>query len=257
MIISNTYFLIKSLIKGLIKPFRNNSLLLDKSTLNYYRNFYKFSSSKYPIHPRHNSLSRVDIINQFIDGINTLKRAQIKYLELGCDNNKCFKKIKLPLSQKIGVDPNKGGTLRMTSDEFFEKCENRFDIIFIDGLHIYEQVQKDIINSLAFLKPDGKIIIHDMLPSKWENECVPRVYKSWNGDVWKIGVELEKSTGIDLKIFDCDNGVGVVKKLSSSYRYIKMNELLCNQSFKDFLYHTKNLPIYGPDSFHDIYFKDI
>ena len=32
----------------------------------------------------------------------------------------------------------------MTSDEFFIQNKNTFDLIFIDGLHIYEQVIKDI-----------------------------------------------------------------------------------------------------------------
>jgi hypothetical protein len=39
----------------------------------------------------------------------------------------------------------------MTSDEFFEINKSTYDIIFIDGLHIDEQVERDIINGLKIL----------------------------------------------------------------------------------------------------------
>ena len=39
----------------------------------------------------------------------------------------------------------------MSSDEFFLKNKDQFDIIFIDGLHVYEQVKRDIENSLIVL----------------------------------------------------------------------------------------------------------
>ena len=46
----------------------------------------------------------------------------------------------------------------MTSDEFFKNNKDQFDLIFIDGLHHYNQVKKDIINSVEVLK-DGGIIL--------------------------------------------------------------------------------------------------
>ena len=36
------------------------------------------------------------------------------YLEIGCNRNKLFKTI--PVEDKVGVDPKRGGTHRMTSD---------------------------------------------------------------------------------------------------------------------------------------------
>ena len=102
----------------------------------------------------------------------------------------------------------------------------------------------------------GKIIIHDMIPKKWEMECVPRIYNAWNGDVWKIGVELAKSSGINIRIFDCDQGVGIVERISSNYTYYRINKILCNQNFKDFLKHLSALPIFQSTSFHNLYFKN-
>jgi predicted O-methyltransferase YrrM len=63
----------------------------------------------------------------------------------------------------IGVDPNQGVTLRMTSDEFFAANQFTFDIVFIDGLH--DQVAKDIENSLRVLNPGGIIVMHDCNPT--------------------------------------------------------------------------------------------
>lgn len=251
----NLYTELKSILRALIKPLRYKELLFNKSILNYYKNFYKYSSNKINSHSTYHSLSRIDIINTFIQNKSVSEQSHIKYLEIGCSDNNCFNNVNLPLSQKTGVDPIKGGTHRMTSDVFFENCTDKFDIIFIDGLHIYGQVQKDIINSLSFLTNDGKIIIHDMIPKKWEMECVPRIYNSWNGDVWKIGLELEKSSGVKLKIFDCDYGVGVVEKLSFDYKYHKMNNILHNQNFKDFFNYKSILPIYPPTLFHDLFNK--
>ena len=41
-----------------------------------------------------------------------------EYLEIGCANNICFSSI--PLINKIGVDPENGGNVRDTSDNFLK-----------------------------------------------------------------------------------------------------------------------------------------
>ena len=88
--------------------------------------------------------SRTAIIQEIIN-----KKNYKSYLEVGCDNDENFSKIQI--ESKIGIDPLKGGTLRMTSDEFFINNHQSFDIIFLDGLHTYEQTIKDIYNGLRFL----------------------------------------------------------------------------------------------------------
>ena len=53
------------------------------------------------------------------DDQNHINKQNYKsYLEIGCDNDENFSRISI--ENKIGVDPSKGGTLRMTSDEFFK-----------------------------------------------------------------------------------------------------------------------------------------
>jgi len=136
------------------------------------------------------------------------------YLEIGCDDDKSFSKIEV--QKKIGVDPFSGGTIRDTSDNFFKNNNEYFDLIFIDGLHEYKQVKRDINNSLKFLNQSGFILIHDCLPRTKAHQAIPRYRGSWNGDVWKALVEVR--TRIDLETFTCkiDYGVGIIQKKNNS-----------------------------------------
>jgi glutamate mutase epsilon subunit len=166
----------------------------------YGEKFFKrldYSWANYP--------TRSEIIKKIID-----KKKYESYLELGCDKDSNFSKIKI--KNKIGVDSKLGGTLKMTSDEFFENNEIYFDCIFIDALHIYEQVRKDILNSVKFLNAHGIIIVHDCLPKKIWNQIVPQIYGHWNGDVWKAIVEARTMKDIDTYTCKADHGLGIILK---------------------------------------------
>ena len=169
----------------------------------YGEKFYKrldYDWSKLP--------SRIEIIQNIIN-----KQNYKNYLEIGCDNDENFSKISI--KKKVGVDPLKGGTLRMTSDEFFESNKTLFDIIFLDGLHTYEQTIKDINNSLNFLNYEGVIIVHDCLPKKIWNQIVPRMYGHWNGDVWKAIVHSRTYKDADTYTIKADHGLGIIFKRSN------------------------------------------
>jgi hypothetical protein len=111
-------------------------------------------------------IARAEIINAIGEKINAKD-----YLEIGCAYNDCFDLINI--NTKVGIDPHSGGTLRMTSDEFFKVNLKNFDIIFIDGLHEHEQVLKDFNNSRKFLRLGGVIVLHDMLPPTKEHGIWP------------------------------------------------------------------------------------
>jgi len=131
------------------------------------------------------------------------------YLEIGCHLNEIFNEIKI---EKIGVDPVSGGNFRGTSDQFFLENNKKFDCIFIDGLHTYQQVRKDILNSLKFLNNNGLIILHDCLPSSISHQRVPRTRYKWNGDVWKAVVETRTKEYLDTYTILADQGLGIIKK---------------------------------------------
>lgn len=134
-----------------------------------------------------------------------------KYLEIGCDRDSVF--THLSCEHKVGVDPARGGNMRMTSDEYFDQYQDRFDIIFIDGLHYYHQVQKDLANSLNRLEPGGIILIHDCLPTSPLEAVVPipqPLHTAWTGDVWRISFDLMARDDIKYDILNSPYGLGVV-----------------------------------------------
>jgi len=148
---------------------------------------------------------RKDFLNELIS-----RNGYRAYLEIGCWNDDCFSKIAAP--HKVGVDPRSGGTLRLTSDDFFARNAERFDLIFIDGLHLYEQVRKDILHSLEVLEDGGTIVLHDCVPTRCIEQYETQVTRIWNGDVWKAMVEARTWEGVDAVTCLIDFGLGVVKK---------------------------------------------
>lgn len=160
--------------------------------------------------------NRLDLINLAIHHTNA-----ISYLEIGCDKNQIFSNIHV--ENKVGVDPTRGGTIRSTSDTFFKKNTQTFDVIFVDGLHYYDQVKRDIENSLKYLKKNGIIIIHDMLPKKESHTEVPipnPFRKPWLGDVWRLGFDLMARSDIVFNIVKIDSGCGILWKGKQSSKKI-------------------------------------
>lgn len=126
------------------------------------------------------------IINEVIQEVEATS-----YLEIGYGAGHNFKKIEC--KDKVAVDPNVEDklVLKLTSNDFFDKTEVNYDVVFIDGLHHAEQVRKDIINAI---KCKAKaIILHDTLPHNKEMQEVPRKQRVWTGNVWRAAVGFIKS----------------------------------------------------------------
>ncbi len=88
-------------------------------------------------------MTRTDIINHLIKKIEAKS-----YLEIGVrEPEGNFNHIQC--DKKVAVDPVPlgQGIIALTSDAFFKQNESMFDVIFIDGLHVADQVERDIINS--------------------------------------------------------------------------------------------------------------
>jgi hypothetical protein len=153
-------------------------------------------------------MKRYEIIQRFID-----KYSYKSYLEIGVLGGEAFNAIKI--NSKKSVDPAGNATFVMTSDLYFSKfIDHRYDIIFIDGLHLRHQVMRDILNSLNCLNYNGTIVMHDCLPTN-ESEQVPYELGGvpWTGDVWKAFAEL-RCIRSDLEMFvvNTDYGCGVIRK---------------------------------------------
>lgn len=164
------------------------------------------------------------------------------YLEIGCAANSLFDAVCAP--NKVGVDPMRGGTLRQTSDAFFAENTKKFDVIFIDGLHEYHQVRKDVENAMRALKPGGWIALHDMMPAGWMEQHVPMLKSDvWNGDVWKVAFELSQSPGIDFKIIKVDHGVGVFRLDDPHATLIDREQELSAKQFAFYYENFSSLPV--------------
>ena len=207
----------------------------------FVENFDKKLNFKFP-----KDYSRLDMINYFIK-----KNNYKSYLEIGCDKNQIFSQI--TLNKKIGVDPYSGGNVRKTSDDFFKENAEKFDLIFIDGLHVYDQVKRDIVNSINFLNKEGVILVHDCLPDTIGKQAVPRYKMQWNGDVWKAIVDLRQRDDLEIHTCFVDQGISIIKKENNS-SILKINKKTQDLKFSDFYHnHNEYLRIINLDEFKKIY----
>ena len=179
-------------------------------------------------------VKRFDVINFLLDYLGR----DTTYIEIGTRNPEHnFDKIRARM--KYSVDPgiefeDNPVDFPYTSDEFFEKVfqENlligiEFDVIFIDGLHLAEQVQRDIYNSLKVLKEDGFLVLHDCNPpTEYHAREQYSFFKSpasgyWNGTTWKAFYKARLDKELSSCCIDTDWGVGIItkRKLFKSLEY--------------------------------------
>ena len=155
-------------------------------------------------------MKRTDIINHLIKK-NNYKR----YLEIGVRDPDSNLNL-IDIQHKDGVDPAGRCNYPITSDDFFEQLDENvtYDIIFIDGLHLDYQVEKDITNSLKHLSEGGTIVMHDCSPIKEEHQVEEYVVgTTWNGTTWKAYVKFRMTDeNLNMCVVDTDHGVGIISK---------------------------------------------
>tara|TARA_Y100000034_G_scaffold26982_2_gene32151 strand:- start:1923 stop:3047 length:1125 start_codon:yes stop_codon:yes gene_type:complete len=152
-------------------------------------------------------MNRTTIIQTLVKSLNYKS-----YLEIGVAEGVNFESISC--LNKVGVDPDPDVkcTHNMTSDAYFKTHDDKFDLVFIDGLHHADQVLRDIQNSLDRLNHGGTILLHDCHPPSKKAQIVPRIASTWTGDVWKAWIK----TKIDRPnlcgyVVDADFGCGVIE----------------------------------------------
>jgi len=165
-------------------------------------------------------MERFDIINRFI---SERFGNECRYLEIGVRTHECFRMINTV--NKSSVDPEKGynPTYNFTSDEFFHNLESsrtvlppdyKWNIIFIDGLHIAEQSYRDILNSINHTTDDGVVILHDCSPNSQQNagSDLDDLPYFWSGSVWKSFYFARTKLEYQMYTVDTDWGVGIIDK---------------------------------------------
>jgi len=144
---------------------------------------------------------------QHLAWLHTLK-APRAYLEIGIREGHALQ-LACPPTRAFGVDPApclettafRADTrvFAVTSDAFFadrlwaaEGGDIAFDLAFIDGLHLFEQVLMDFINVERYAARDAVVAIHDTLPLVPISADRNMGAAFWCGDVWKIIPCLER-----------------------------------------------------------------
>ncbi|MEO5364520.1 MAG: class I SAM-dependent methyltransferase, partial [Magnetococcus sp. DMHC-8] len=139
------------------------------------------------------------------------------YLEIGVFTGKSLT-LAQPPTQAIGIDPRPSlsawppphvQVLSMTSDQFFasgqsatllQPPDRRLDLVFIDGLHRFEQVLRDFINVERHAHPQTIVVLHDSLPCEEFMAARHQHTAYWTGDVWKM-VPCLRHYRPDLRLF--------------------------------------------------------
>jgi len=168
--------------------------------------------------PLSGNLSRAEVINHIIGELGAKN-----YLEIGVNtpNQPGYSRDLVRAEVRHGVDPNPNtaADFVMTSDEYFAAhCQTLYDVIFIDGLHQFEQAYKDILNSFDNLSENGVVIVHDTRPvsPSTATRCHGHANK-WHGDVWRAIVLLRLShPQYNLMTVDTDEGVTLIWRCCQS-----------------------------------------
>lgn len=107
-----------------------------------------------------------------------------------------------------------------TSDDFFHDFNpmkllgGSIDFAFLDGLHLFECLLRDFINTEKFCRSDSIIAMHDCIPSdiyiaERKDDPIRRTEVGskpgwWTGDVWKLAPILRRwRPDISLIALDC------------------------------------------------------
>jgi hypothetical protein len=200
-------------------------------------------------------MKRYEIINRVIES-----KGYSDYLEIGVRDGECFKQI--CCKNKTGVDPNpvsSDTTHIMTSDDYFNSIteDTKFDIIFIDGLHLDFQVDLDIKNSLKHLKEGGTILLHDCNPptqfhADTKPNFGPPANGEWNGTVYLSLIKLRLyNNNVKLRTVNSDWGVGILTKELSESINVFPNDAMS----WDFFDSNRNevLDLITPSDFLELY----
>jgi hypothetical protein len=200
------------------------------------------------------------------------------YLEIGTLNGKT---LALSRSPSVAIDPTFRITepipgampslfmFQGTSDRFFEAHDPRMllngpvDLAFLDGMHLFEFLLRDFINTERSCHRGSMVVLHDCVPPELEmtgrnmrqvQERPNSRYPGWwTGDVWKT-VDILMRHRPDLEIIALNappTGLVVIRNLDASSSVLKdnygdiVNEVNSRPNVPAFYDYMRKLPLYG------------
>jgi hypothetical protein len=149
-------------------------------------------------------------LNKLASGMQTCH----SYLEIGVAQGLTLEQVRV--KERVGVDPHpqfdvlqlpKGLSFnQMESDQYFEiaKRVTPFDLVFLDGLHVWRQTYKDLINAIHLCQASSIILIDDVVPDDelsaypdWDaalalKDAAGFTDGRWQGDVFKVVLAIKR-----------------------------------------------------------------
>ena len=128
------------------------------------------------------------------------------YVEIGIGPGDSLALVR-PDTHAVAIDPaprieqpiacDRLSLFETASDAFFADpaatasiAPGGFDLAFIDGSHVFEQVLEDFLNLERYAAPDAVIVLHDTLPLDAATASADRATTFWSGDAWKAVAAL-------------------------------------------------------------------
>lgn len=154
---------------------------------------------------------RSTIVQSFLDFYESPN-----YLEVGVASGATFHALKA--GRKTAVDPrfkfdykkaaetDGNSYFQVNSDTYFGEIadeKERFDVVFLDGLHTFEQTLRDLINTLSYVHQKSIIIIDDVMPVSYLSAIdtlekhieIRKITRDpsaqWMGDVYRLVYFIE------------------------------------------------------------------
>lgn len=205
------------------------------------------------------------------------------YLEIGVSTGQTF--LQVSVEDRTGVDPYfrfdhqshhdgiKTKLIATTSDAFFQELDPRqkFDLIFLDGLHTYDQTYRDLQNALLHSHERTVILIDDTWPcdvfSTSRDMAITQSLRlktsgsgdqRWHGDTYKVvpllrlfHTDHQYATIIDrgnpqTLLWRKQHRANVIKAAQTDPHWTQAFLALENLSACDYLWFLQNQNLYKP-----------
>ena len=146
----------------------------------------------------------------------------------------------------------------MTSDAFFAQANlasvfpRGIDLAFLDGMHLYEYVYRDLMHTERYCHARSVVVLHDCLPLN--TRMAERKFRAgeeseytrgyWTGDVWKMIPTLKKyRPDLDVAFVDCPpTGLVVISGLDPACQILARNYDRAMAEFVDLELGAYGLP---------------
>jgi hypothetical protein len=147
-----------------------------------------------------------------------------------------------------------------TSDAFFRSFDpigilgDKIELAFLDGMHLYEFLLRDFMNTERYCRPNSVVALHDCVPTdlvmtrRFQNNPENTLPPAWTGDVWKV-VPILKKYRPDLAITVADaspTGLVLITNLDPSSRVLEASYATIVREMAEV-----DLASYGLDRFLD------